>query len=191
MRKQTVLPIAVLIGWFGLLALTGLQGSAAPQPFLPARLMPRAPQLQYTIARTGPLDVAKVFGRSPTCTNAGADLIQEVSDAALRNNLDPSLLASTVSVESGCNQFAVSSRGAVGITQVVAKIWTSDFDFSGRYNLFNVQDSLDVGARILGLLVDKYGTADGVRRYQGTGVDCATCDPGYTEKILTLAGRQQ
>ena len=192
MRKQTVLPIVALIGWFGMLALTGLQGSVAPQPFLPARLTPRPPQLQYTIARTGPLDVAKVFGRSPACAEASADFIQEVSNDALDAGLDPKLEASTVAVESGCNNFAVSARGAVGLMQVMPKIWKDHYDFTDQFNLFNEHDNLRVGARILAGLVQQYGVEDGARRYNGvgSGTDCSSCDPEYTKKILTLAGVQ-
>ena len=151
---------------------------------------PPAAAFMFSIFRTAPLEVAKVFGRTPGCADADVDLIQSTAHAAIEAGLDPAIAAATVGVESGCNQFAVSNRGAVGIMQIMPKVWMSKYDFAGSVNLFNREDNLKVGAQIEAGLIAEFGISDGIRRYNGTGVGCDTCDAGYTSKILNLAGRR-
>lgn len=144
----------------------------------------------YSIFRTAPLEVAEVFGRTPGCEDADAGMIQSTANAAIEAGLDPSIAAATVGVESGCNGFAISSRGAIGYFQVMPKIWASKFDFTGSVNLLNRDDNMRVGAKIEADLIAQYGMDGGIRRFNGTGVGCDTCDAGYTTKILNLAGRK-
>lgn len=155
------------------------------------RFVPKPPLIsyQYSQFRTGPLEVAKVFGRSRGCENASAELILTVSEQAVNNSIDPRIAAAAVAIESACNQFAVSSRGAIGYTQVVPKIWCGKYDCTNQYNLLNLHDNVQVGVSILAGLIHTYGEKEGVRRYQGLGVGCDTCDGAYTEKILSLARR--
>jgi hypothetical protein len=157
-----------------------------------AHQMPQPPAMafQYSIFRTAPLEVAKVFGRTPGCADADAELIQATAQAAIEAGLDPAIAAATVGVESGCNQFAVSNRGAIGIMQIMPKVWSTKYDFAGSVNLFNRADNLRIGAQIEAGLITQYGVDGGIRRYNGLGVDCSTCDAGYTSKILLLAGRR-
>ena len=152
---------------------------------------PKPPVMAYEfgIYHNGPFEVAKVFGRSQGCQNADGDLIVFTSDTSLKAGVDPRIVASVIAVESGCNQFAVSSRGALGLMQVEAGVWKAHFDFGGDVNLLNRQDNIKTGATILSQLIHTYGNADGIRRYNGTGVGCETCDAGYTTKVLALAGR--
>lgn len=151
---------------------------------------PPAEAYTYSMYHDGPFEVAKVFGRSPGCQTADGDLIKITSDAAVDSGVDPRIAASVIAVESGCNQFAVSSRGAIGLMQVMAKTWKDDFDFAGDVNLLNRQDNIHVGTKILAGLVNSYGSVDGLRRYNGLGIDCISCDAGYTSKILLMAGRE-
>jgi soluble lytic murein transglycosylase-like protein len=137
------------------------------------------------------LDVARVFGRAPGCAEADAALIGKVATEALRTGIDPRILAATVAIESSCDSMAVSRRGAIGLTQVMPKIWKGSFDFEHTINLFNPNDNLHAGATILSGLIKQYGLAEGIRHYQGTGTDCDTCDNNYVPKILALAGRRQ
>jgi hypothetical protein len=164
----------------------------AAEQFLFARQRPRVPAMAFTysIFRTAPLEVAKVFGRTPGCADADADMINAVARAAIEAGLDPSVDAATVGVESACNQFAVSSKGAVSYMQIMAKTWKDKYDFTGSVNLFNREDNLRVGAHIEADLINQYGLEGGVRRYNGMGIGCDTCDAGYTSKILSLAGRR-
>lgn len=153
-----------------------------------AKLAPVAPAQKYSAFRTGPLEVAKVFGRSQQgCQNADIDLITEVSNAAVNVGLDPKLVAAEVAIESSCNPMAVSNRGAVGLLQVHVKTWQVKYDFS-RINLFDAHQNLKVGTQVLAGYVERYGLRDGVRHYNGMGVDCSTCDAGYTQKVLSLTG---
>lgn len=156
------------------------------------RRIPRAPIKwdTFSIFRTAPLEVAKVYGRAQGCSDADANLIESTARAAIDAGLDPAIAAATVATESGCNSFAVSSKGAIGIMQVMPKIWAAKYDFAGDVNLFNTDTNLRVGAQIEAGLISQYGTSEGVRRYNGVGVGCATCDSGYTSKILALAGRR-
>ena len=160
--------------------------------------MPPAPQCvtasvlpseQTTREYVAALDVARVFGRSQGCAEAKPELITAIAVEAVKDNLDAHILAALVAVESACDPMAVSKRGAIGLTQVMPKIWQSKFDFSGSVNLLNPTDNLRAGAAILGDLINHYGVSQGVRRYQGTGTDCASCDDNYVPKILALAGR--
>jgi len=159
----------------------------ARQRVLLRQLTPRVPRLEFSPHHSAPIEVARVFRRSQRCAEADPEFIDLVAREALRAGIDPRMVAATVVVESGCNQYAISSRGAVGYMQVVPRVWKDRYDIAGQYNLFNDRDNLRVGAAILSELVQTYGVREGVRRYQGIGQDCPTCDRGYTTKILTLA----
>ena len=151
---------------------------------------PPAQAWKFSIFRTAPLEVAKVFGRTPGCADADADLIQATAKAAIEAGLDPALFAATIGVESGCNPFAISNRGAIGLTQVVPRIWKDTYNFELTYNLLNTADNLHVGATILSRLVAQWGNEGGLHRYNGLGVGCENCDAGYSSKIMLLAGRR-
>jgi soluble lytic murein transglycosylase-like protein len=185
MTERKLWLIIFLTVW-SVLMVTAFCYSAAPiNIFLPARLMPKVPKPTYSVARTSPITVAEVFGRSQGCQEANPDLVQDTARTAVDTGLDPELFAAIVAVESACNQYAVSGKGAVGLTQVRVQVWSDTYDLADRYNLFNEQDNLKVGATILEHLVDQYGVREAVTRYQGLGQG----DPGYTEKVLILARR--
>lgn len=150
------------------------------------KFRPPVPKLEYSVFRTAPILVAGVFGRSSGCDTADYDLISDVAHAAIRVSLDPRILAATVAVESACNPYAISVKGAVGLGQVVPRVWKQEFDFAGDDNLFNQQDNLRVSAKILSDLVDAYGVEEALTRYQGVGVGA---DLTYVPKILALARR--
>lgn len=161
----------------------GVRVSRSPNVPLPVKVSVAKPP----VIEIAPLQVAMVFGRAQGCDEASPDLIQATAQAAMDAKIDPRIAAATLAVESACNQFAVSSRGAIGFMQVMPRIWKDKYDFTGSVNLLNRQDNIRVGAQILGGLVKQYGVAEGVRRYQGTGETCDTCDGRYTSKILSLA----
>lgn len=171
------------------LMITKARGSSAMPILVTHNPKPPAEAYKYSMYHDGPFEVAKVFGRSPACQNEDGDFIKTVSDASVTAGIDPRISASVIVVESGCNPFAVSSRGAIGLMQVMAKTWKDKFDFAGDVNLLNSRDNIRVGTKILAELVDKYGSSDGVRRYNGLGVDCSSCDAGYTGKVMAMAGR--
>jgi hypothetical protein len=170
------------------MAALGLPASSHSEPAL--KFMPVPPKLEYSIFRTGTLEVAKVFGRTQGCYDADSELIEEVNSAAARTGLDPRIVAATVAVESGCNPLAISSRGAIGLMQIRPAVWCEKYDCTKTYNFLNRHDNVQVGVFILSDLISQYGVQEGVRRYQGIGLGCETCDGQYAEKILKLAGRK-
>lgn len=176
----------ILAGW---VSLAGIQEMPF-NPDVPAlRFRPEVPELKYSILRTGPLEVAKVFGRAQGCQDMEPELIEQISTTAVRRGTDPRIVAATIAVESGCNPYAVSSRGAIGMMQVVPRVWKSEYNFED-VNLFNRRENIETGTEILSNLIEQYGVYEGIRRYQGTGEGCPTCDAGYVPKILNLAGRK-
>ena len=191
---------SILIGI--LLAFTIFWACAGFSPFSPSHhyLAPapiivsaHTPETNTIASKTyaAALDVARVFGRSGNgCAEASPELITLVANEAIKANLDPRVFAATISVESACNQYATSTRGAIGLTQVRPIVWKAQYDFEHKYNLLNQQDNLRVGASILGALIQQFGETNGLRRYNGMGVDCDTCDTGYVSRIVILAGRK-
>lgn len=93
--------------------------------------------------------------------------------------LDAKLAASVISEESNCDSLAVSSRGAIGLMQVMPRVWKRRFDFS-RINLFNPQENLNIGIKILADLVQQYGEHEALERYQGLGPG----NPNYSNEVL-------
>lgn len=174
----------IVMSAMGLVINHGQEVDAAPAVVQVVRPVLDPTNKQFDAA----LDVAGVFGRSQGCTKASPKLITDIAEESIKDNLDPKILAATVAVESACDPMAVSRRGALGLTQVMPKIWSSKFDFEHSVNLLNPQDNLHAGATILSELIKQYGVSEGIRRYQGLGEDCPTCDNAYVPKILTLAG---
>jgi hypothetical protein len=184
--------------WLGLIVVVlmfSLVGSGSlavlsTRDFIVAKTLPKPPSdvLKESLFRTGPLEVAKVFGRAHGCEDATPELINDVSNEAVRSGIDPRIAAATVAIESACDSFAVSNRGAIGYMQITPKTWGTKYDFMSRYNLLNMHDNVHVGVSILSALIHTYGVKNGVRRYQGLGVGCESCDDRYTDKIMFLAG---
>jgi len=160
---------------------------------LPTFRQPGTPAFFEKVIRereNAPIEVALVFGRSVGCTDADPLLIATVAREAVNAGLPPKVLASTIAVESQCNPYAISSKGAVGLTQVQVKTWKTSFDF-GKVNLFNPADNIHIGARIMAGLVKEHGLSRGVQLYNGAGVGCDTCDGGYSNRVIALAGGRQ
>jgi soluble lytic murein transglycosylase-like protein len=132
-------------------------------------------------------EVAKIFGRSAGCKDASPELGRLVAESAVNHNIQPRILASVVSIESGCNPFATSSRGAIGLGQVMPSVWKGSFDFQGKVNLLNEKDNLETTATILASYIKDYGDQGGVLHYQGTAKNCPSCDDDYTGKVVRLA----
>ena len=148
--------------------------------------LPAAPDPKYLAA----LEVAGVFGRAPGCANASHELITAVANESVKMKLDARTFAALIAVESGCNQYATSTRGAIGLTMVVPRVWKGSYDFETTYNLLNRTDNLHVGASILSGMITQYGPALGLRHYNGMNIESTSFDADYTSKILSLAGRK-
>jgi hypothetical protein len=93
-----------------------------------------------------------------------------VAEAIIRSSrkhkIDPRLVASVLIVESRGNPFAISGRNAVGIMQIHVPTWRRVVDEEG-VNLFKIEDNVDLGVRILGDYVRRYGREEGIKRYTG------------------------
>lgn len=182
-RRYSIAAIAVLM-LFGVLAWSYTGGPNAPVFAAPK---PPSQAYDYSLYRTGPYEVAKVLGRSSGCQDATPDFIEMINTLSLKAGLDPRVAAATIAVESSCNQFAVSSKGALGVMQIYVPVWKDKFDFGGNVNLLNPRDNIEVGTKIMAELIFSYGMEEGLKRYNGLGIGS---DPAYVTKILTLAGRR-
>lgn len=188
-NKKTA--IGLTIGIVGLLSLITasliLIGMHTPHPPYSVALVQPVVEMYSKADFTASLDVARVFGRAPACAEADPKLILLIARSAQSVQLDARLLAAAIAVESGCNQYATSSKGAIGLCQIVPRVWKGTYDFENRYNLLNREDNIHVGASILAGLIKQYGTTAGLHHYNGLGADG---DPGYSDKIEQLAAHR-
>ncbi|HEX6308617.1 MAG TPA: lytic transglycosylase domain-containing protein [Longimicrobiales bacterium] len=85
-----------------------------------------------------------------------ADLATAIYDIALSEGVDPTLAFSLVRVESGFTRRAVSSAGAVGLTQVMPKtaFWLQPG--LAREDLFERDTNLRLGFRYLRMMLEQY-----------------------------------
>jgi Transglycosylase SLT domain len=95
---------------------------------------------------------------------------ESVVTSAKKYNLDPRLIASIMIVESRANPFAISGRDAIGIMQIHLPTWGHTADREG-INLFNIEDNIDFGTRILKDYARRFGLWEGVKRYKGWFAD--------------------
>jgi Rod binding domain-containing protein len=75
-----------------------------------------------------------------------------IDEAARRNNIDSSLIASVIRAESGGNANAVSSAGAKGLMQLV----DSTAQQYGVKDVFDPKENIHAGSRFLKDLLDRY-----------------------------------
>lgn len=88
--------------------------------------------------------------RAATVTNDRLDSI--VRDAAERHKLDPALVKAVINTESGWNPRAISSKGAVGLMQLIPAT-------AQRYGVGNALDpaqNVEGGTKYLRSLLDRY-----------------------------------
>ena len=106
--------------------------------------------------------------------------------SAKKHNLEPRLIASIMIVESRANPFAISHKDSIGIMQVHVPTWGQTAEREG-INLFNIEDNVDFGARILKNYVRQSGVWDGVKRYRGWLPD----NPESEQEALNYVGTVQ
>ena len=85
--------------------------------------------------------------------------------ASKKYNLDPSLVAGVIKVESFYNQFAKSNKNACGLMQV--KLSTAEYmsdiyeiNLPNEYNIYNVENNLEYGCAYLNYLSNKFSNQD-------------------------------
>ena len=83
---------------------------------------------------------------------AGLDVGRIVEDAARRHQVDPLLVHAMIEVESGYNPYAVSSKGAEGLMQLIPATARR----FGAKNGFNLTENIAAGVRYLRHLLDLF-----------------------------------
>src|SRR2546430_7509867 len=76
-----------------------------------------------------------------------------IDEAAVRHNVDPSLVRALIKVESNFNPNAVSRKGAMGLMQLMPQTARQ----MRLTNPFNPEENIDAGVRHLKDLLDSYG----------------------------------
>lgn len=137
------------------------------------------PVVEAGIPHEALYQASRIYGKAGCGDLALAEL---TAAYALKNALPPNVVAALVAVESHCNPLAISREQAVGLTQVVPRIWKDKHDFA-QINLFNPEQNVATGTEILGGLVKQYGLRDGLRRYNGSGREAER----YAARVLALA----
>ncbi|MBW6441471.1 transglycosylase SLT domain-containing protein [Patescibacteria group bacterium] len=107
--------------------------------------------------------------------------------------MDPILLAALIMQESGGDQDAISSSGAVGLMQVMPSDGkASEFMcingpcFSNRPTIQELLDptfNIEYGTNFLSGLVSNHGVREGLFRYGPAGVGYE----GYADKVIALS----
>lgn len=157
-------------------------------PFLGLLMIPV--RTQTAVVNTSPYDspayrqaffnAARIYGKAGCGDIKLAELTAEYS---VRNQVPANQIAAIVSVESSCNPLAVSPVGDVGLLQINVGIQAKAFDFS-RVNLFNPEENMDTGTRIMASLLKTYGTK-WVSHYNGSGPRAEA----YALRVQALAGK--
>ena len=89
----------------------------------------------------------------------------EIVISAKKYNLDPSLVAGVIKVESFYNQYAKSNKNACGLMQV--KLSTAEYvsniyniTLPNEYNIYNIENNLEYGCAYLNYLSTKFSNID-------------------------------
>ena len=108
------------------------------------------------------------------------DLAPAAARSAVDLNLNIRVLTAVIFVESSCRMKAVSSKDAVGPTQVNWRVWRQ----YTRQQLLDPETNVRAGSKILAGYVRRYGLREGLHAYNGFG------DPtsAYADKVLLVAG---
>jgi soluble lytic murein transglycosylase-like protein len=86
-----------------------------------------------------------------------ADLAADIYDIARAEGVDPAIAFSLVRVESGFSRNAISTKGAVGLTQLMPSTAAFLEPGIGYHELFDRETNLRIGFRYLRQLLDQYG----------------------------------
>jgi soluble lytic murein transglycosylase-like protein len=93
----------------------------------------------------------------------------------------PEILTALIVVESSAVYDAVSSKGALGLTQVMPNIWNVDHE-----TLTDPYQNIEIGSSILKYYIGRHGLEGGLSAYN-SGKKYAA--PKYAHKVLTIAER--
>jgi soluble lytic murein transglycosylase-like protein len=111
-----------------------------------------------------------------------SELAYPTAQYAVMYNAPVKLATAMVIVESSCNPYAISKAGAVGLTQVMPKLY-----HVSRKSYFDRDANLKIGIRILAELIHRYGVEEGTAYYFGVtpGSDAGW---DYAYRVMRVAG---
>ena len=95
-------------------------------------------------------------------------------------HVSPDILTALIVVESSADSEAVSSKGALGLTQVMPNIWKYD-----KKTLKNPYKNIEAGSSILSYYVKKHGLNGGLSAYNSGQKNGS---PRYASKVMRIAG---
>ena len=104
---------------------------------------------QLTAASSAPAATGKP-AVAPAPTPEALNLI--VQQTAEKHNVDPQLVRAVISTESNWNASAVSSKGALGLMQLIP----GTAQRLGVRNAFDPVQNVDAGVRYLSMMLDRY-----------------------------------
>lgn len=104
-----------------------------------------------------------------------ANKIYECSDADVSFNI----LTALIVVESSADYRAVSSKGALGLTQVMPRIWKCD-----KSTLINPYKNIEIGSSILKHYIKRHGLVGGLSAYNSGRRNRSV---RYAKRVLKIA----
>src|SRR5579859_3137187 len=129
-----------------------LQNSLALSAARPAAASSTGSKFAATLARAQTKAPTSASSVAPTDVSGPIPYLNEITAAANKYGVDPALLAGLVKAESNFNPRAQSGVGAKGLTQLMDATARG----LGVTNSFDVQQSLEGGARFLGGLLKQF-----------------------------------
>jgi soluble lytic murein transglycosylase-like protein len=118
-----------------------------------------------------------------------AELIAIKTNAlAKKHDVDFSLVVGLMEVESSYNPFAVSSVGAVGLLQVMPKVWSKTYHIEKATDLHGVEKGISVGIRVLKHYIDKNkgGLSKALQDYNGSN---GSKGRAFSDSVFLAVGR--
>lgn len=152
----------LIVAGFVAFALRSVPPPATFYPSIPV------PEPLFSELRTGYFDAAFVLGKHGGRCN-DPDLARMISRYAARTRVPARILAAVIVKESSCNPFAVSHKGAIGLTQLHSFTWCPVYDCE-LVNPFERKSNIEIGAQILRLYYEDTGDWKlALRKYNGKG----------------------
>lgn len=127
-------------------------------------------------------DAEEIAGRVLRSHCGDDEYAESIAHAALDNNIPVRVATAVLVVESTCHPDAVSPEGAVGLMQVVPRVWRVPAE-----RLHDPDFNIRKGTQILASYMHGRDVRAGLRRYNGTGEGCTACDEQYPDKVLMVA----
>ncbi|WKZ31888.1 MAG: lytic transglycosylase domain-containing protein [Thermodesulfobacteriota bacterium] len=126
-----------------------------------------------------------ISAMNPRLTDREAgEIVRALLRYSSRYGLEPGLVAAIIKVESSGNPFAVSSKGAQGLMQVMP-FWKKELGVHGT--LFDIDNNINAGCRILAENIRRWGFDEGIARYYRGNLPVS--GENYIVKVKAALGR--